>query len=55
LAWSWVIVAAMLSLSSLLGFGLAALVIRHSAHLDQLIHPVVSIVRSLIPPSRPGF
>lgn len=40
LAWSWVIVAAMLSLSSLLlGFGIAALVTRHSAHLDQLIHP----------------
>jgi transposase len=54
--WSLVIVAAMLSLSSLLlSFRLAALVIRDSDHLDRLIHPMVPIVRSLTPPSRPGF
>jgi len=56
LGWSLMILAAILSLSSLLlGFGLAALVIRHSTHHDQLIHPMVPIVQSLIPPSRPGF
>jgi transposase len=56
LGWSLMILAAMLSLSSLLlGFALAALLIRHCAHLDQLIHLMVPIVRSLTPPSRPGF
>ncbi len=56
LGWSLMILAAILSLSSLLlGFGLAALVIRHSTHHDKLIHPLVPIVRSLTPPSRPGF
>ena len=54
--WSLMLLATISSLSSLvLGFGLAALVIRHSTHLDQLIHPMVPIVRSLTPPSRPGF
>jgi Transposase DDE domain/Transposase domain (DUF772) len=51
--------AALVSLCSLLlGFALANLVIRHSNHLDQLdepFHPVISIVRSLTPTSRPGF
>ncbi len=56
LGWSLMILAAILSLSSLLlGFRLAALVIRHSAHLDQLIHPIVPIVQPLTPSSRPGF
>jgi len=56
LGWSLMILAAILSLSSLLlGFGLAALIIRHSTQYDQLIHPMVPIVQSLIPPSRPGF
>ena len=56
LPWSLVILAALLSHSSLLlGFGLAAFVIRHSAHLDQLIHPMVPIIRPLTPTSRPGF
>ena len=42
LGWSLMLLAFILSLSSLLlGLGLAALVIRHSAHLDQLIHPMV--------------
>ena len=54
--WSLMLLATISSLSSLvLGFGLAALVIRHSTHLDQLIHPMVPIIRSLTPPSRPGF
>ncbi len=54
--WSLMLLAAILSLSSLLlGFGLAALIIRHSTQHDQLIHPMVPIVQSLIPPSRPGF
>jgi hypothetical protein len=54
--WSMMLFAAMLSLSTLLlGFGLAALVIRHSAHFDQLIRPIVPMLRSLTPPSRPGF
>jgi hypothetical protein len=53
---SLAIFAAMLSLSSLLlGFERAAPIIRHSAHLDQLIHPMVPIVQPLTPPSRPGF
>jgi transposase len=53
---SLMILAAMMSLSGLLsGFGIAALVIRHSAHLDQLLPPMVPIVRSPTPPSRPGF
>src|SRR5712692_8956828 len=56
LGWSLTILAALLSLSSLLfGFGLAAFLIRHSAHLDQLIHPMVPIVQPLTPPSRPNF
>jgi hypothetical protein len=56
LGWSMMIFAVMLSQSSLLlGLGPAALVIRHSAHLDQLIHPMVPMVRSPTPPSRPGF
>ena len=56
LGWSMMIFAGMLSLSNLLlGLGLTALVIRDSAHLDQLIHPMVPIVRPLAPPSRPGF
>src|SRR5216683_2843540 len=56
LGWSLTVLAAILSLSSLLlGFGLAALIIRHSTQHDQLIHPMVPIVQSLIPPSRPGF
>jgi hypothetical protein len=50
------ILVALLSLSSLLlGFGLAALVIRHSAHLDKLIHCLVPIIQPLTPPSRPNF
>ena len=56
LGWSLVIVAALVSLSSLLlGFGLAAVLFRHCGYLDQLIHPMVPIVRPLAPPSRPGF
>jgi len=56
LGWSLMLLAFILSLSSLfLGVRLAALVIRHSAHLDQLLHPTVPIVRPLAPPSRPGF
>jgi len=56
LSWSLAILAAILSLSSLiLGFGRAAPIIRDSAHLDHLIRPMVPIVRSLTPPSRPGF
>ena len=56
LGWSLMLLAFILSLSSLfLGVRLAALVIRHSAHLDQLLHPMVPIVRPLAPPSRPGF
>ncbi len=56
LGWSLMLLAFILSLSSsLLGLGLAALVIRHAAHLDQLIHPMVPIVQPLTPPSRPGF
>ncbi len=56
LGWSLMLLAFILSLSSLfLGVRLAALVIRHSAHLDQLLHPIVAIVRPLAPPSRPGF
>jgi hypothetical protein len=56
LGWSLMLLAFILSLSSLLlGLGFAALVIRHSAHLDQLIHPMVPIVQPLTPPSRPGF
>jgi hypothetical protein len=56
LDWSLMIPLATLSPSSLLlGFGVVALVIRHSAHLDTLIHPTVPIFRSLTPPSRPGF
>src|SRR6266567_248486 len=56
LGWSLMLLAFILSLSSLfLGVRHAALVIRHSAHLDQLLHPMVPIVRPLAPPSRPGF
>jgi len=56
LGWPLMILTALLSLSSLLlGFGLAALVIHHSAHLDQLMHPNIPILRPLTPPSRPGF
>jgi len=56
LGWSLMILAALLSLSSLLlGFAFAPLFIRHSAHVDQLIHHMVPIVRPLTPPSRPGF
>jgi Transposase DDE domain len=56
LGWPLVILTALLSLSSLLlGFALAALVIHHSAHLDQLMPPTVPILRPLTPPSRPGF
>ncbi len=56
LGWSLMILAALLSLSSLLlGFAFAPLFIRHSAHVDQLIHHRVPIVRPLTPPSRPGF
>jgi len=56
LGWSLMLLAFILSLSSLfLSLRLAALVIRHSAHLDQLLHPIVAIVRPLAPPSRPGF
>src|SRR6266568_5170366 len=54
--WSLMLPAFILSLSSLLlGLGLAALVIRHSAHLEKLIHPLIPIVQPLTPPSRPGF
>ena len=53
---SLLMVTAMLSLTSLLlFFRLAALVIRHSAHQDKLIHPIVPIVRPLTPSSRPAF
>src|SRR6266702_656433 len=46
LGWPLMILTALLSLSSLLfGFGLAALVIHHSAHLDQLMHPNIPILR----------
>src|SRR5216684_7456107 len=56
LGWPLMILVALLSLHSLLlGFGLAALVIRHSAHHDKLIHSLVPIVQPLTPPSRPGF
>jgi transposase len=56
LGWSLAIVAAVLRLSDLLlGFGTAALVIRHSVHLDQLVHPIVPSLRPLTPPCRPGF
>jgi hypothetical protein len=56
LRWWLMILAAILSLSSLLlGFGLATPLIRHSAHLDQLFYPMLPIIRSLTPPSRPGF
>ncbi len=56
LGWSLMLLAFILSCNSLLlSLRLAALVIRYSAHLDQLIHPMVSIVRPLTPPSRPGF
>ncbi len=56
LGWPLMILTALLSLSSLLfGFGLAALVIHHSAHLDQLMHPNIPILRPLTPPSRPAF
>ena len=51
-----VILAAIMILSSLLlGFGLAAQVIRHSTHHDKLIHPLVPIVQPLTPSSRPAF
>jgi len=54
LGWSLMLLAAILSLSSLLlGFGLAPLVFRHSAHHDKLIHSLVPIVQPLTPPSRP--
>jgi transposase len=56
LARSPMIVAAILGFSSLL-FGLGACCFRHPPLrlLDQLIHPMVPIIRSRIPPSRPGF
>jgi transposase len=53
---SLLLLAAMLSLSSVLvGILFAALAIRYSAHLDQLTHPIVPIVRSRIPGCRPDF
>jgi len=56
LGWLLMILAAILSLNGLLlGFGLAALVNRHQAHHDQLIHRSIPIIRSLIPSCRPGF
>jgi hypothetical protein len=54
--WSLVILAALVGLLSLLlGSGPAALLIQRGAHLDQLTHSLVPIIRSLTPPSRPGF
>jgi len=56
LGWPLMLLAAILGLSSLLlGFGLAAPVIGHSAHHDRLIHLIVPILRPLTPSSRPGF
>jgi hypothetical protein len=56
LRWSLGILAALMSHSSmLLGFELAVVLFRHCGSLDQFIHPTVPIVRSLTPPSRPGF
>jgi transposase len=53
---SVMILAAMMRLNGLLlGFAITALVIRTSAHLAQLLPSMVPIVRSLTPPSRPGF
>lgn len=54
--WSPAILAVVLSLSSLLlGFRLTAVLIQDSRVFDELIHPVVPIVRSLTPPCRPNF
>jgi hypothetical protein len=56
---SLVSLAALVSYSSLfLGFALAVFLIHHCDHLDHLdhlIHRMVPIVRTLTPPSRPGF
>jgi hypothetical protein len=52
-SWSRVMLAPLLSLTSMLGFGLTALDTRYAAHLDQLIYSFVSIIRSLTPASRP--
>jgi hypothetical protein len=41
-------------ISRFLIFGFAAVVNRHWGNLDQLIDPMVPIIRSLTPPSRPG-
>lgn len=54
--WSLMLPLALLTLSSLLlSFGLAVLVNPHSAHFDQLIPPIVPIVRPLTPRCRPRF
>jgi transposase len=54
--WLPVLLVVLLALSSLLSaFGLAVLVVRHSARLGRLIHPTIPIVRSLTPRCRPGF
>ncbi len=56
MGWSLTILAAILSLSSLLlGSGLVSLVNRDQAHLDQPSHCSAPILRRLIPPCRPGF
>jgi hypothetical protein len=53
---SLMVLTAMLSLTSLvLGLGFAYSRDTPLPSLDQLIHPVVPIVRSLAPPCRPGF
>jgi Transposase DDE domain/Transposase domain (DUF772) len=53
---SLMILAAVLSLSSLLlGWRPTTPAIRPSAQRHQPIHPIASTVRSLTPPSRPGF
>jgi hypothetical protein len=54
--WSVAAVPSWLTLRSLLSaFWLAVLMISRSAHLDQLLHPMVPLTRSLAPPSRPDF
>jgi transposase len=54
--WSVMVLAAMLTLSSLVsGFGLAVVVIHYFGHFGPLIRPMVTNVRPLTPPSRPRF
>jgi hypothetical protein len=56
LDWLLMMLPVTLSLSSLLlGMCLTALLLGHSAHLDQFIHPMVPTVRSPTPPCRPDF